>query len=330
MRERVHMGSRTTPRVAVIGSGWMARMHAAGWERAGISVLAYSPNNTARLASQFRNVIACSSMDQALAEAQIVDLCTPTDTHAALVTQAFEAGRDVICEKPLTRNLEDAQRLAAQALDRGLKLMPAHVVRWFSDYDAAHRSVLAADLGTISTGRYTRTGMRPDPAWYHDLRRSGGIILDLMIHDLDQALWNFGPVSCVRSCSLPPTPTRVEGMQVTMEHCNGIISSIEGTWGPQGTMFHTTFELTGSEGVFDHDSRSHRQGRIDERDTQSTRDGPPHVVSANPYHQMLADFLAWHLGGPPPPVTVADGVAAVRLGNLAIEAYQRGTEVSAV
>lgn len=324
------MESGRPPRVALLGAGGMARMHATGWEQLGVEMLVHSPRTAAQFASRYRRAIACSTLDEALSKADFVDICTPTHTHEPIAMQALDVGISVLCEKPLTRTVAGAIGLAQHAAKSGGKLLPAHVVRWFADYEAAHHSVMAGDLGQLTHCRYTRTGLRPEAAWYHEEEQSGGIILDLMIHDLDQALWNCGPVAQVRASCLPPSPTRVEGVWITLDHSNGAVSTIEGNWGPPGTKFHTTFELTGSEGVLDHDSRSHRQGRLDERAAQSSSKGQPHVVSINPYHHMLADFLAWHQGGPTPPVSVADGIAAVRLGNLAIESVHQGRAVSAV
>lgn len=320
--------STDSPVVALIGAGGIARMHAQGWVELGAQMRVYSPSSAVRLASEFPNTAPFSSVAQAMMGADVVDVCTPTDIHESVAIQALESGLDVICEKPLGRTAAQARAIVAAADRAGRKLLPAHVVRWFHEYEAAHATISAGDLGIVDELHFTRTGRRPEPAWFHDLDRSGGMVLDLMIHDLDQALWLGGDVVEVTGQTAPVALDFSESAQVHLRHAGGARSTIDATWGPPSTRFRTTFTITGSEGVLDHDSRAHRQGRMDERSARTQARHSPHVVSTSPYHQMLADFLAWHRGGPTPPITPVDGVRAVVLAEAALAAVQTGDTIT--
>lgn len=317
-----------SPVVALVGAGAIARLHANGWAELGVPLRVYSPHSARGFAARHPGALAVGSLAEAIDGADIADICSPTDTHEEAVLAAISAGLDVICEKPLARTTAQALGLQHAAKAAGRKLMPAHVVRWFWDYEAAHTSVSAGDLGELTHLRLTRIGPMPTPDWFHETDRSGGMVMDLMIHDMDQALWNAGPVAQV---SGRLHPLNLDGSliaELTLAHVSGATTSIEGTWGPPGTEFHTTFALRGSEGVLDHNSRTHRQGRIDARDARKQVDRMPYVISTSPYHLMLADFLSWHHGGSAPPVTAADGVAAVHLAEAALQAVSSGEVIT--
>lgn len=317
----------TTPVVALIGAGGIARMHAVGWAELGVKGQVYSPSSATRFVTEHGGMIAACTLDEALEGVDFVDICTPTDTHAQIISHAVKAGLDVLCEKPITRTAGRAREMVDAVVGRGLKFMPAHVVRWFNDYDAAHTSIDAGDLGTIDTLSYSRTGPSPQPRWFHKLERSGGMVMDLMVHDFDQALWNAGPVVKVSGHELPAALDGSQTARVQLIHQGGATSHISGTWGPPGCQFHTTFTVTGTEGVLDHDSLEHRQGRLDEREARTRSSRHPQIVSTSPYHLMLADFLSWQQGGPQPRIKPHDGVVAVEVAQAALLAVQSGQTI---
>src|SRR5699024_8983003 len=102
-----------------------------------------------------------------------------------------------VCEKPLTLTGEDARAVVDHAERAGRLLLPAHVVRFFPQYAAAQRAVAGDAIGTPAVLRFERTGSSPTQPWFADESRSGGIVMDQMIHDIDQAIWLAGPVETV-------------------------------------------------------------------------------------------------------------------------------------
>ncbi len=110
------------------------------------------------------------------------------------------AGKHILCEKPLGRTLAQAQEMTAACEAAGVKLMVAHVVRFFPDYAQARRRVMAGEIGRPAVIRLSRESFQPKKAadnWFVDDAKSGGMVLDLMIHDLDYARWVAGPVTQV-------------------------------------------------------------------------------------------------------------------------------------
>ena len=316
-----------TPVVALLGAGGIARPHLEGWTSMGAEVRIHSVAGAAELAATSTAARAVTSMAEALDGADVVDICTPTLTHPQMVRAAVGGGLDVFCEKPLARTAAEAAVLVAEAEAAGVRMLPGHVVRWFPAYEQLHRAVAAGEVGDLAVLRFSRTGSRPERAWFHDVAQSGGIVLDQMIHDLDQALWLAGDVIEVSGQQSASGADGVLSAQVLLVHASGALSHVTGTWGPPGTTFRTTFEVAGTHGFLQHDSTAHPELVVDARAVGGSTGLLPPVLGTSPYQRILEDFWAWTQGGPAPRLTAHDGVAAVALAEAALEAVTTGRMV---
>ena len=195
------------------------------------------------------------TVDELLDSCDVVDLATPTPTHAELALAALAAGRPVVCEKPLARTSAEAEQVIAGFEAAGLALYPGHVVRFFGEYAAMHAAVDAGAIGQIAVQRFTRTGSAPAAGWFHDDALSGGLLLDQSLHDLDFARWNAGEVAT--AYALESAADGVRSVQVVLTHVGGALSFVHGTWARPGTRFRTTFDIAGTGGVLQHDSAEH-------------------------------------------------------------------------
>jgi myo-inositol 2-dehydrogenase/D-chiro-inositol 1-dehydrogenase len=207
----------------------------------------------------------------------------------------------VVCEKPLARTSAAAAGLAELAAAAGVMLFPAHVVRYFPAYHDAWQRIRAGEIGAVRSVSLRRQVASPRERWFHDLDRSGGVVLDLMVHDLDQALWHLGPVQVVEAVALDEAGDRV---RATLHHANGGTSTVEAWWGPPGTAFRTRAAVHGSLGTIEHDS---------------ARDTGGHDPLL-PYVEQLQDVVQHLRTGSPTRVTAADGVAAVELAERVLAA----------
>ena len=124
-----------------------------------------------------------------------IDIVTPTYTHADLAIKAMEMGCDVLCEKPMALSAEDCGRMIEASERTGKRLMVAHVVRFMAPY-----MYLKSVIDSGKFGKLLRLSMRRISAiprwsrdnWMMDFDKSGGVILDLSIHDIDFARYLFG------------------------------------------------------------------------------------------------------------------------------------------
>ncbi len=247
-------------RVGVAGSGFIGETHLAAWTAEGVPAVVYDVDagRAADLAGQFGAATA-ASLEALFAAVDVVDVCTPTHLHAGIAIQAAKARRHVICEKPMARTLADAEAMILAARENGVRLLVGHVVRFFPEYVAARDAVLTGQIGDPAVLRLTRASFRPrQPAghWFFDHAKSGGIVLDLMIHDLDYARWVAGEVVAVecRSAIVERPEAGVDHAVAILTHASGAISHISASWAYAPPTFRTAFEIAGSRGLIDHDS----------------------------------------------------------------------------
>ncbi len=116
---------------------------------------------------------------------EAVLICTPTDTHAALSLKAIAAGKHVFCEKPIDQTLAriGEVRAALQASPKALKYQVGFNRRFDHNFRALKEAVSAGKIGDVQFIRVSSRDPEPPPAEY--VGSSGGIFLDMMIHDLD-------------------------------------------------------------------------------------------------------------------------------------------------
>ena len=185
----------TPVRVGVIGAGRIGRLHAELLSRriAGAAVSAvydvYGPL-AAGLADEL-GVPAAGSVDEILAgDVDAVAVCSTADTHVELMVAAARAGKAVFCEKPVSLELAELERGLAAVESSGVPFQ----VGFNRRFDPAHASVQAAvATGQIGEPHLVRISSRdPEPPSLAYVRTSGGLFLDMMIHDFDMARFVTG------------------------------------------------------------------------------------------------------------------------------------------
>ena len=262
-------------------------------------------------------------------EVDAVIVATPTDEHAAIVRAAVARGISVFCEKPLTRTPEQALAIRDLADDRGVKVALGHVVRYFPEYAAARELVHTGELGRPASARLARLNASPVDVqdWYGDTARSGGVLLDMAIHDIDWCLWTFGPVARVHAVRAGEAGAEVAA--VTLRHVNGVISYIDASW--RNDSFGTRLELWGSGGYYRTAGSTGAGLEIDYTTARpagylpGTAAGP---AADDPFRMELEAAVDWFRGGPAPLAGVADGYEALRVAAAAEESVSRQAPVT--
>jgi len=171
------------PRVAVIGTGALGKEHARIYrELASEGAVRFSgvydldPDAARRVADRLETT-AFASLEAACASGDAFSVVTPTQTHFSLVQMLLEQGKHVLVEKPITPLAEQAAALVTLASARGCLLMVGHVERFNPVYQFMQNA--ACEPRFIEVHR-----LSPFPARSTDI----GVVLDLMIHDLDVVL----------------------------------------------------------------------------------------------------------------------------------------------
>jgi predicted dehydrogenase len=325
--------SSVTPqlRVGMVGAGGVSHSHAPHWVSLGAHVSVFALDGAEALASRYGLTVA-ATLDELLRTNDVIDVCTPTVTHRELALAAISAGRNVLCEKPLGRTVEDAKAIAAAARGANVQVYPAHVVRFFPEYVALRAAVAQGEIGQPAVLRFSRGGEGATSDWFFDDEESGGIILDQMIHDLDQACWIAGDVVQVFAVQNPPTVAgkvpRTVVAHVTLTHESGAISHVQGIWGPPGMDFRTSFDVAGSTGALRYDSSV--AGTVAENLCTPAVGAtylPPASAEESPYLTQIREIGRAFQGGPAPRVCLDDGIVAVALAEAARESIASGSPI---
>jgi predicted dehydrogenase len=322
-------------RVGVIGAGGMGRVHTSKYPHVpGVELYVQDRNieHSENLANQFGGQMV-ETVEELLETVDIIDVCLPTHMHAEISMRCMKAGKHVICEKPLAGSLEECDQMIACASECGVKLMPAQVVRWFPEHKAAHEAIAAGQIGKPASIRMRRGGNAPTGSseWFTNLEVSGGVLLDVAVHDFDWALWTVGPVESVYARSIryngavSDDSFKGDYACATLTHANGCISLVEATWmDPHG--FHAGLEAAGSEGCMEFFSRDDAGIELRQEATPLIQERPG-IVADDPYLGELAAFVDSVRNNTELPVTALEGKAAVAVALAALESAKTGQAV---
>ncbi len=181
----------------------------------------------------------------------VIDICLPSDLHAEVAVAALRNGKHVLCEKPMALAPADCHRMLEAASGASRILMIGHVLRWWPEYLALHRFVSDEASGRIRTATFIRQCGVPDwSRWLTDESRSGGVLLDLLIHDIDQALSLFGLPARV-NCKRFAGP---ETAMATLVYAGGPEVRIQGGWLAPGTPLSMSYQVRADRAELNFDS----------------------------------------------------------------------------
>lgn len=138
-----------------------------------------------------------STLDAMIQEANldVVDICLPTHLHRDFTIMSAEAGKHVICEKPIALSLREADDMIAACDKAGVELMIGHCIRFWPEYAFLKEMVESGEYGELLSLNLTRYGEFPtwsSANWLADENLSGGGVMDMHIHDTDFALYLLG------------------------------------------------------------------------------------------------------------------------------------------
>lgn len=315
----------------------MGALHAAGWKATPATLAGvYSLD-----AGMVQAVIerhggrAYASLDALIADVDVVDICAPTHVHHEIALKAAAAAKHVVCEKPLARTVAQAEEMIAACAQAGVQLLVAHVVRYFPQYAQAKALVDGGEVGDVAVVRLTRASFKPKRAldnWFVDTAKSGGMMLDLMLHDFDYARWIAGEVESVFAKNISSARPEAPGdyALAILRHSSGAISNLEGAWAYPPPLFRTSLQIAGSRGLIDHpvDSAAPLHVSVMQEDGET----PDIAVPASPlleppYTTQLKEFYDVLADGATPRVTAHDGLMALRLAFAAIRSAETGRPV---
>ncbi len=184
-------------KLGVIGTGRIGKVHIATLVQSvpEAEVVAVADVNMAgakELAVQFSIPFVSANHKDGINHPDVdaVVICSPTDTHAKYIVEAAQAGKHIFCEKPVDLSLEVIRNAIDEVDKAGVKLMVGFNRRFDPNFRKVHDMVVAGKIGEPSILKITSRDPAPPPAQY--IAVSGGMFLDMTIHDFDMARYIVG------------------------------------------------------------------------------------------------------------------------------------------
>ena len=247
--------------VGLVGSGFIGQAHAEAFALTPLAsvraVASRSPDRAAGFAARwgipawyadYRELVARPDVD-------LVSVAAPNHLHRDIVVAAAEAGKHVICEKPLARTLREADEMIAACRAAGVKLMYAEDICFAPKYVRAKELADEGALGDVYLVRQSEQHYGPHSDWFWDPDLAGGgVLMDMGCHGIEFARWVHGKPA-VRSVTAE-VGTFVHGQRtraedhaiVTIRFDGDRVGLIEASWAKPGGMDDRA-EIVGSRGV---------------------------------------------------------------------------------
>ena len=187
-------------KIGLIGAGRMGRLHGENLAHSVSNAELYAVadpflNETSKewAVSMGVDVDKCYKDPKDILEDPQVDavfICSSTDTHAALIKESAKAGKDIFCEKPIHHDLEEIHAALKEVEKAGVKLQIGFVRRFDHNHKAVRDTVASGKLGAPCVVKVTSRDPDHQPMEY--IRTSGGIFIDMTIHDFDMVRYLSG------------------------------------------------------------------------------------------------------------------------------------------
>ncbi len=309
--------------VGVIGHGFMGKVHSNAYLKISYSfpepaaiprlrvMCGRDGQKTADTARGFGYEGWCSDWRDLVRdpEVRVVDVCTPDSEHCALSIGAAEAGRHVICEKPLAMTVKDAKAMADAVRKAGVKNMLCHNYRFIPAVRLARDLIAGGALGRIYHFRVTylqEVGHDPaapvEDCWYASGTRSG-VLLGIGSHAIDQARFLVGEIESVSGILKTYNPSRRsrdgrteqvradEGNIAVVEFAGGATGTIESSGVATGRKNALSWEVNGSRGsiAFELEDPNHLQ--VYSEETGKMIRGFSSVSVTDPGHPLRTAYL---------------------------------------
>ena len=181
--------------------------------------------NIPKVYSDYKEMLADASVDAVI-------ICSSTDTHARIIEEAAQAGKHVFCEKPIDHELSKIDRAIAAVKKAGVKMQIGFNRRFDPNFRAVREAVEAGRVGEPHILRITSRDPAPPPIEY--IKVSGGMFLDMTIHDFDMARYLIGSevvsVYAVGGVKVDPAigaAGDIDTAVITLQFANGVIGTID-------------------------------------------------------------------------------------------------------
>lgn len=330
-----------TINIGLIGAGRIGKIHAEtlATRTPGANLIAVCDINAdaaSELGAHF-GVANTTTNAQAVIDDPDVDavvIAAATDTHAPLIIAAAEADKDIFCEKPIAIDLETIDRALNVVEQTGVRLQIGFNRRFDPSFKAARELIASGTLGDPRIVRITSRDPQPPPLSY--LQVSGGIFMDMTVHDFDMARYLvdsdvvdvYAVGGALVDDAIASEANDLDTVVVTLRYANGAICTIDNcratTYG-----YDQRVEWFGSEGQLV--VGNHTPNQVTVTNEAGALGAKPLYFFLERYMESyiaeMQAFVAALENDTPPLVTGADGRAPAVMGLAAWKSAREGRPV---
>ena len=334
-------------RIGIVGFGFMGRMHYRCWQQQPdarvVAICDTNPNiaensreglgniEGAEEAVDFGSLEVYSDLAGMLQEQELdaVSITLPTYLHAESSVRALEAGVPVLCEKPMAISMTDCARMIAAAEGSGKRLQIGHCIRFWPEYAKAKEIVDSGEHGHVVAATFQRlaaTAARKAGDWFTNEAQSGGMVLDLHIHDTDFVQHLFGMPNAVSSCAAPGPDNDPAHIVTRYRYDDDTLVVAEGGWAMAPSYgFAMRFHLVLEKATIDYSNTSQPTLRVCPMDGEVV---VPALEAGDGYSLQVADFARRIRGESVKEVTSLEASRnSVRIADAERESAASGFEV---
>jgi predicted dehydrogenase len=345
-------GSQAKVKLGLLGIGFMGSMHFNAYRAyRKAKVVALSDLNPAKLSGDWSSIAGNIDDPNAAAvdltgihlhadpadlfadpDVDVVDITLPTFLHAQYAVAALEAGKHVVCEKPMAITLAECDRMIAAAKAAGKQLFVAHCIRFWPEYVLLKKAIDSGRYGKVLSARFWRMSATPTWSWDNwlmDEKRSGSAAVDLHIHDTDFVNYLFGVPKAVRSTGVIRhcSNTGVDSILTHYDYGDGGPSvAADGNWvAAPGFGFNHGFAVCLEKATVYYDLKSEKPLTVH---PLKGKDKTPKPPAHDGYVAELRHFVGCIAAGKPSDtVTAQDARDALKVALAEVKAAKSGCTV---
>ena len=318
-------------KVAIAGFGFMGRTHYGAWKKAkGAKMVAICDANLKQLktkvkgnqgaiddSTDFTGIGIYSDFARMLEECDcdIVDITLPTPLHPAMVKAALAAGKDVLSEKPMAIDARTCDGILAAAAKAKGRLMIAQCLRFSGPHAYVKKAIESGKFGKVVSAEFARVSMTPGwtaggKSWFLDETKSGGVALDLHVHDTDLVNWWFGRPDGVSSRMHRRSDGVADHIATSYLYRDKVVTAT-GNWAAVPTfVFEASCRVVFERAVISIDTRRTPSFVVY---PEKGKPFTPKTGCDDPYLNEIKAFLAWTQGRTGCPFDARDARDAVAL-----------------
>lgn len=318
--------------IAIVGFGFMGRTHYGVWRKLrNVKVACVCDSNLAQIKAKtkgnldvaddsdlpptvkvyddFDKMLECEKLDA-------VDVTLPTPLHPEMSIKALNKGINVLCEKPMAIDAKTCDKMVAAEKKSGAHLMIAQCVRYWPEYIVLKDYIDSGKFGKVIAADFTRFSPAPvwnkgGKCWFLDESMSGGVALDMHLHDTDEIHNLFGmPVSVTSNTHLHKDGW-TDFISTAYSYPDKVVTSSSSWAMSKSFVWESGFRVVFEKAVAVLNTHSSPAFTVY---PEKGKPFTPKVPKINGYEREIKEFAAWISGGKAAPVTAKsarDSVAIV-------------------